>query len=405
MKYLLSVGILISAISITICIISFFVYIKKTDELEKKIVEENKKIKEENKKIKEENKKIVGEDKKIKDKDELITKLLETTTPFSLLSEMIAKLDEVIFERAATYLTNKKHPAYSTAQEIKNELKGKYLEYKKIYHALDFKVKYLCKIYPDLELYFNDEQSLTKLAEITSIEDLTEENDRVVNYISREEWNELTHIERYQLALKRYNEKSHSNLEIGLQYEMYVDYWLKKFFKSKGYSYEIIPHGIINGINDLGRDIIAKYYLPEDIFGHTLIIQCKFWSHQKLINENVVCQIYGSSIEYKLSNNEQDVHPMIITNIELSDTAKLFAQRLNVEIKCLKLGKYPQIKCNINSNGEKIYHLPFDQQYWKTQIKNQGECYVWTVEDAENLGFRRARKYNPYLIKGNSYNI
>ncbi|MEY3495804.1 MAG: hypothetical protein RJA80_26 [Actinomycetota bacterium] len=34
-----------------------------------------------------------------------------------------------------------------------------------------------------------------------------------------------------------------------------------------------------------------------------------------------------------------------------------------------QLKQYPVIKCNIASNGEKIYHLPFDQQYDKTLIK------------------------------------
>jgi hypothetical protein len=50
------------------------------------------------------------------------------------------------------------------------------------------------------------------------------------------------------------------------------------------------------------------------------------------------------------------------------------------------------IKCNIN-NGNKIYHLPFDQQYYRTKIELPGEFYAWTVEEAVNAGFRRARRY------------
>lgn len=53
------------------------------------------------------------------------------------------------------------------------------------------------------------------------------------------------------------------------------------------------------------------------------------------------------------------------------------------------------IKCNIGNNGEKIYHLPFDQQYYRTEIKSPGEFYAWTVEEAVNAGFRRAFKYRP----------
>lgn len=60
------------------------------------------------------------------------------------------------------------------------------------------------------------------------------------------------------------------------------------------------------------------------------------------------------------------VIPVFITNIDISDTAKRFANELGVELATkFPLGKYPQIKCNINS-GNKIYHLPFDQQYDRT---------------------------------------
>ena len=55
---------------------------------------------------------------------------------------------------------------------------------------------------------------------------------------------------------------------------------------------------------------------------------------------------------------------------------------------------YPQIKCNVSKDGERIYHLPFDQQYDATVIeKDKGECYVSTVQEAEKLGFRHAMRY------------
>ena len=48
---------------------------------------------------------------------------------------------------------------------------------------------------------------------------------------------------------------------------------------------------------------------------------------------------------------------------------------------------------NIN-NKEKIYHLPFDQQYDRTIIGDQkGEFFAWTVQEAVDKGFRRAKKY------------
>ena len=57
------------------------------------------------------------------------------------------------------------------------------------------------------------------------------------------------------------------------------------------------------------------------------------------------------------------------------------------------MGDYPMIKCNINE-GRKIYHLPFDQQYWNTRIENEGELYAWTVKEAEEAGFRRAKRWH-----------
>ena len=53
------------------------------------------------------------------------------------------------------------------------------------------------------------------------------------------------------------------------------------------------------------------------------------------------------------------------------------------------------IKCNINqATNERIYHLPFDQQYDRTKIiPALGECYVRTVAEAESLSFRRAFRH------------
>ena len=61
----------------------------------------------------------------------------------------------------------------------------------------------------------------------------------------------------------------------------------------------------------------------------------------------------------------------------------------------VKPNLFPRIKCNISQrSGEKIYHLPFDQQYDKTLIEtNKGECYALTVAEAEEKGFRRALRH------------
>jgi len=53
------------------------------------------------------------------------------------------------------------------------------------------------------------------------------------------------------------------------------------------------------------------------------------------------------------------------------------------------------VKCNVSRRtGEKIYHLPFDQQYDRTLVEeDRDEYYVETVREAEELGFRRAFRW------------
>ena len=58
------------------------------------------------------------------------------------------------------------------------------------------------------------------------------------------------------------------------------------------------------------------------------------------------------------------------------------------------LADYPRIKCNVSRTGERIYHLPFDQQYDTTVVEpTRGERYVATAVEAEELGFRRAWRW------------
>ena len=78
-----------------------------------------------------------------------------------------------------------------------------------------------------------------------------------------------------------------------------------------------------------------------------------------------------------------------------------FAKKLGVRVHVVEMGEFPVIKCNIN-NGNKIYHLPFDQQYWRTQIINDGEFYAWSVAEATSKGFRRAMKHQMVSPKKSS---
>ena len=78
-----------------------------------------------------------------------------------------------------------------------------------------------------------------------------------------------------------------------------------------------------------------------------------------------------------------------------TEKQKQLLDRLSQVRENFPFQQYPSIKCNVSRrNGEKIYHLPMDQQYDRTIIEQErNECYVETVAEAENLGFRRAWRW------------
>ena len=258
-----------------------------------------------------------------------------------------------------------------------------------------YKYDVLLSLFPELSNYVDDIETIKLLTSFENIDTLKEEYDRVVDYIPKEEYNKLNANARNQLALDNYINGRKTNWQIGRDYEMYC----ACKYEEKGWKVE--RFGIEKGLNDMGRDLIATK-------GNIIhIIQCKFWSERKLIHEKHIAQLYGSTIEYSIShegdlfNNlkERDLFtiaykivPVFITNIDLSETAVRFANRLGVEIFKWDIEEFPRIKCNVN-NGEKIYHLPFDQQYDRTKIINEGESYEYTVKDAVAKGFRRAKKH------------
>lgn len=257
----------------------------------------------------------------------------------------------------------------------------------KIYQAkiAEYQLAYLLTLFPSLkDVVEYDYSELPKLAD----ENLSEERDNARDYLSKEEWERLSVTERNQLALDRYvQSRQKTNWQVGRDYEEFIGY----IYREKGYMVD--NYGSRMGLEDLGRDIIAK----KD--GKTLIIQCKYWSQQKQIHENHVNQLFGTVTSYCIENEIEgkNVTGVLITNTKLSDNAKKFADRLAIEYyENVELGNYPRIKCNIGHDewGETcIYHLPFDQQYDATVISKRGEFYAMTVKEAEQAGFRRAFKW------------
>lgn len=311
--------------------------------------------------------------------------LLKDKTPYKTSSLMYADVQTYIFEDNRRYLISKRHPAYKSADVVK-EMRKIAKEHIGLYRATEYKLKMLLGEFPYLAPYLEDEtgDAIPSLMG-ADLEDAKEGYDKVRDFLSQEEYDNLSVTERNQLALDRYNKGHKSNWVVGVEYEMYVEYLYREM---RGW--KTIPHGSIHKLADLGRDVVAEK-------GDTIhIIQCKRYSADKLIHENTICQLYGTTIEYELGSEglfTKKITPVLYSTADLSPMAEKFAERLGVKFHKVPMGKYPQIKCNIGQGGEKIYHLPFDQQYYNAIIDKQGEFYAWDVKGAEAAGFRRAKKY------------
>ncbi|MBC8555998.1 restriction endonuclease [Desulfobacula sp.] len=347
---------------------------------------------------------IIKWEKKVEnDKKEIIKISKQKSMGFPWLAEAYADYFALKDDEIEKYLKNKKHPAYTAAENvkiIKNEKRVLVKENK----IISYKINYFEKLFPWLSELIAEDEDEEMPVRIEGDSNNDENEDRVKHYLTPEEYKSLPSVERNQMALDRYlKNRNKSKWAIGRDYEMYVGY----LYTQKGYSIEY--KGIIDGFEDLGRDIIAKK--PNEV----CIIQCKCWAQHKKIHEKHIFQLFGTTMEYWIRNfienkkpksfeefskflNEKKLRPIFYTSTRLSEKAKEMANALCVEILESKpLGEFPRIKCNINSDGfgqSKIYHLPMDQQYDRTIIGNRsGEFYAYTVKEAENAGFRRAFRH------------
>lgn len=296
--------------------------------------------------------------------------------------------------KAIEYLKNKAHPALKAAEIVKviKEEKSRLVYENRI-------LVYTMKFYESMFPWLSDLKEI-EIEELLKPKRNTYEEetlDKAKYWLTEGEYAQLSSSEKYQLALDRYQKSRKSNWEIGRDYERYIGYT----YENNGF--KVYYKGIIEGYEDLGRDLICT----KD--GITEIVQCKYWSKNKLIRENTINQLFGTTAKYWLEHNSnkplsdflKDIEcgiiiPRIVTSTNLSDTALTFADALHVQVNSrFPLSKYPSIKCNISTkDGAKIYHLPFDQQYDKAQINRSGECYVFTIKEAEKLGFRRAFRWS-----------
>ncbi len=323
---------------------------------------------------------LIKREKELQNKIELQNKLFEEKTiGFPWIADQYALYHEKELNAIEDYLRTKRNPSPKSADIVK-ELTRRTKKAEReclIYQGI---VDYYEHLFPWLVEFRNADDDIIR--QNTQHDVVSEKSDPVEKYLSLGEIKNLDKTEKFQIALDRYWKRHKLNWEIGRDYERYIGY----LYESDGY--DVTFFGAIKGFEDMGRDLIVKKN------GKTSIIQCKCWASEKIIHEKHIFQLFGTCVLYGVDHNEK-VNGIFITSCGLSDVAKKCAKALNVKIvENKKFESFPSIKCNISKSGEKIYHLPFDQQYDKIKMeKDKGKIYCTTVKEAEQAGFRRAFRW------------
>jgi hypothetical protein len=298
-----------------------------------------------------------------------------------LIGQAWAAYEKAVAAKQASALMKKSHPAPAAAKAVQE--KGRELaEAVRRARAAEWVV----------ELYEWHFPWLTELLEMNEAESYVEEagdeeepdrDDPVSDWLTAEEYRALSPVERNQRALDRYLKSRKTPWQLGRDYERYIGYLREQAGCAVTY------HGIFKGLEDLGRDVLAE----KD--GAIEVIQCKRWAQHKTIHEKHIFQLYGTMVLAKLEQPEKAITGTFTTTTTLSEKAREVADHLEIKVEeGVPLDDYPRIKCNVGREGEKIYHLPFDQQYDTTVIEpERGELYVATVSEAKELSFRRAWKW------------
>ena len=341
--------------------------------------------------------------KEVEDKIKTLTELhgkvnKDITKTFPFLAKVMADIKFAKAETLANWTSSRKYGVSKTSKEILQDLKNEIKGYSYRATLAEAKLTYYENIAPVLEGLFCEDIG-EEIKQILPLQDV----DPASSWLSKEEYINLPENERNQRALDNYKKAKKTRRQIGRDYERYVGFQYERL----GYTVEY--KGILDGIEDLGRDLICVRA------NETLVIQCKYWSKDKTIHEKHINQLFGTYMKYMLEqqNGENDMQSKVFdvfdlakmsnckacfwTKTKLSGTARAFADALKIELhENEEIGVYPMIKCNINrTTGEKIYHLPYDINYDQVVIeKNRNEFYTLTVEEAEANGFRRAYRWH-----------
>ena len=354
--------------------------IGKTQDAQQKIVEEAR-----SKCLEYENQMRRAE-RRLSEKNEALNRIYaERVQSQPWLASYYADLYQSFDEKWVLHLRNKNRPAGQKAGEVDKLIHGELREWRLRAKRSEYQLNFYESLFPWL-LDFKEVPPMDAFKYVS--DDPSDDDERAVmrDYLSPTEWSDLPTAEKYQLALDRYIRRSKTNWEVGIEYERYIGY----LCESRGY--HVRYYGATMKKEDMGRDLILQHGKK------VILIQCKRWAKEKVIHENHVFQLAGSVFEYQYSHPDADVIGAFVATNGFSPVAKLCAERLGIKLyPNIPFAEYPRIKCNIGRDGQKIFHLPMDQQYDNVQICDDGERYVSTVNEALSLGFRRAYRWRGAL--------
>ena len=330
---------------------------------------------------------VAGERKRLAEDSSALQALLESRVHgFEFIAAAWADYELARAEEEAFELESKSHPAYSAAEHVR--FKGQQLaetrrELKRaewVLRLYEWHFPWLSEL-RDIE----EEQSFVAGEDAATESDDGQPADPAQHWLSQEEYRALPEVERNQRALDRYLRSRKTPWQLGRDYERYIGY-LREAAGAR-----VTYQGIFAGLEDLGRDLLAE----RD--GVIEVIQCKRWAQHKTIHEKHIFQLFGTVVAARIEYPDREVTGTFTTTTTLSQRAHQFAAQLGVRFEeSVALGDYPRIKCNVSRSSERIYHLPFDQQYDTTTIEPaRGETWVAATAEAEALGFRRAWRWRP----------
>jgi hypothetical protein len=330
-------------------------------------------------------------EKKMKEKIQRYTRIMDTIAAerkqsFPWLADYFAEMQEMADNELADRIAQKKHPALKAAEEVR-KIASEKRAIIKASKMLEFQLRFYEDLFPWLEEFKEVEPAEAYKYAIGSSDGPEDEYASLRSWLSPEEYQKLPSAKRYQLALERYTHRPNkSSWDIGIEYERFIGYQ----YEQQGYIVQY--QGALQGKQDMGRDLICTK--PDEV----LVVQCKRWSQDKTVHEKHIFQLFGTMTLERVQHPKLSVSGIFVTSCRLSEIAEECAKYLDIKTRAMvPIGNYPLVKCNVSKRGgNRIYHLPFDQQYDRIVIEpSRGEFYTNTVAEAEDEGFRRAWRWHP----------